>query len=575
MIQGLLEERRHLTRIILLISLMGFLFSCHRGSREEEDHAKYVIDSLNSRYAGSEHIALKNIGLVNNLVALSDSIGYPKGMINSYLILYVVYFREEQYPEANEMLKKALELLDRTDNPFLAGRVYFYCGQFQEKINNDDVALNYYLKSADGFSKARDLGRMAKVYRQIGNISFDNEDWRLAYKYRWLAYNTQLQANDSIELIKDLNNLSIYYSKHGVQDSAKIFLDKALQINEKLKSPRDQGQFLINIASLAIQEKRYDYAEKMISQAMDVCDSIHNRSDFNYLAPYIYINLGLIEKNKGHYEKAGSFIEKAIALAGRNVTLSTQAGMTEELSRINLEMKKFSEASVLMQRYRLLTDSNNRELAKQNLMALEMKYKYEQAEKERIEKIKRQRLYLIITGIVIGLIIFILILLYSRQRIRIRNARLEKKIQDISLERLNRELASQALNMVRLNERKIELINALKQHLPSIKKDNQQIVQKVIAGFENDQNEASWKEFELRFKEVHSEFYDKLLAINPNLTLNEKRLCAFLRLDMTSKEISAITGQSQRAIEQARTRLRKQLNLTNQQISLSSFLSSL
>jgi DNA-binding CsgD family transcriptional regulator len=65
------------------------------------------------------------------------------------------------------------------------------------------------------------------------------------------------------------------------------------------------------------------------------------------------------------------------------------------------------------------------------------------------------------------------------------------------------------------------------------------------------------------------------MAINPNLTLNEKRLCAFLRLDMTSKEISAITGQSVRAIEQARIRLRKQLGLTNQQVSLSAFLSSL
>jgi DNA-binding CsgD family transcriptional regulator len=44
---------------------------------------------------------------------------------------------------------------------------------------------------------------------------------------------------------------------------------------------------------------------------------------------------------------------------------------------------------------------------------------------------------------------------------------------------------------------------------------------------------------------------------------------------MTSKEISSITGQSVRAIEQARTRLRKQLGITNQNASLSAFLSSL
>jgi hypothetical protein len=228
-----------------------------------------------------------------------------------------------------------------------------------------------------------------------------------------------------------------------------------------------------------------------------------------------------------------------------------------------------------MDKYRVLIDSNNTEINKQNLMALELKYKYEQAENERIEKLRRQKLYLTAIGIVIGFIIFILILLYSRQRIKVKNVRLEKKIQDINLERLNRELASHALNMVRMNERKVSLINTLKQHLPNIKKENQQILQNVIKGFEIDQNESAWKEFELRFKEVHRDFYDKLMSINPNLTLNERRLCAFLLLDMTSKEISAITGQSIRAIEQARIRLRKQLGLTNQQLSLSAFLSSL
>ena len=208
-------------------------------------------------------------------------------------------------------------------------------------------------------------------------------------------------------------------------------------------------------------------------------------------------------------------------------------------------------------------------------MLHEQKYEYERIEKERLEKVKKQRIYLFATGIVIVFFILSLILLYSRQRIKIRNARLEKKIQDISLERLNRELASHALNLMRSNERKAELISTLKQQLPGINKENHQILYKVIAGFETDQNESGWKEFEVRFRAVHHGFYEKLLAINPNLTLNEKRLCAFLRLDMTSKEISALTGQSLHAIEQARIRLRKQLDLTNKQVSLSSFLSTL
>jgi tetratricopeptide (TPR) repeat protein len=342
-----------------------------------------------------------------------------------------------------------------------------------------------------------------------------------------------------------------------------------------LNKPGDQAQFLINIASFAIEDNRYDYAEKLLQQAMETCDSINHPKEFLYLSPYIYVNLGLIEKDRGNYHVAKTYFERSLDLAGPHVNLSTQASITYELYKVDLGLENYIEASRLMEKYRVLIDSNNMEINKQNLMALELKYKYEQQELERLERQKKLKLILTGAGILVGLTILILILLYSRQRIKVKNVRLERKIQDINLERLNRELASQALNMVRINERKVSLINTLKQHLPNIKKENQQILQQVIYGFESDQNESAWKEFELRFKEVHHDFYDKLMSINPNLTLNEKRLCAFLRLDMTSKEISAITGQSIRAIEQARIRLRKQLGLTNQQVSLTAFLSSL
>ena len=84
-----------------------------------------------------------------------------------------------------------------------------------------------------------------------------------------------------------------------------------------------------------------------------------------------------------------------------------------------------------------------------------------------------------------------------------------------------------------------------------------------------------WEEFELRFVTTHAGFYDRLQAHCPTLTLNERRLCAFLKLDMTTKEISIITGQTVRAIEIARTRLRKKLSLGQTDTRLFEFLSSL
>jgi DNA-binding response OmpR family regulator len=70
-----------------------------------------------------------------------------------------------------------------------------------------------------------------------------------------------------------------------------------------------------------------------------------------------------------------------------------------------------------------------------------------------------------------------------------------------------------------------------------------------------------WKEFELRFEEEHGKFRENLIRLHPDLTPNEIKLCTFLRLDMSSKEISEITQQSVRALETARSRMRKKLGL--------------
>jgi hypothetical protein len=82
-----------------------------------------------------------------------------------------------------------------------------------------------------------------------------------------------------------------------------------------------------------------------------------------------------------------------------------------------------------------------------------------------------------------------------------------------------------------------------------------------------------WEEFEVRFQNVHNSFFKNLLERHPNLTSNERRLCAFLRLDMSTKEISALTGQSLRAIELGRIRLRKKLELTNTEVTLFDYIS--
>ena len=78
----------------------------------------------------------------------------------------------------------------------------------------------------------------------------------------------------------------------------------------------------------------------------------------------------------------------------------------------------------------------------------------------------------------------------------------------------------------------------------------------------------------MHFKEVHFAFYEMLQKSFPDLTVNEKRLCAFLRLNLTTKEIAAITHQSVKSINMARFRMRKKMNLESD-VDLAGFLASL
>ena len=70
-----------------------------------------------------------------------------------------------------------------------------------------------------------------------------------------------------------------------------------------------------------------------------------------------------------------------------------------------------------------------------------------------------------------------------------------------------------------------------------------------------------WDVFKLYFQEVNKNFYARLEAINANLTTNEQRLCALIKLNMTSKEMASVLNVAPNSIKSSRYRLKKKLGL--------------
>ena len=119
--------------------------------------------------------------------------------------------------------------------------------------------------------------------------------------------------------------------------------------------------------------------------------------------------------------------------------------------------------------------------------------------------------------------------------------------------------------LVEKNEFITSIAKKLVEFKPTTKKDNRDIIQQLINELKQNSSAKIWDEFELRFKEVHSEFYNKLHEKFPDLSPNEIKICAFLRLNMSTKEISSITYQSVKSINMARFRLRKKMNIDREE----------
>jgi DNA-binding CsgD family transcriptional regulator len=97
-------------------------------------------------------------------------------------------------------------------------------------------------------------------------------------------------------------------------------------------------------------------------------------------------------------------------------------------------------------------------------------------------------------------------------------------------------------------------------------------IQKVINDGMND--ERDWNLFEDSFNEAHESFFKKLKAQYPDLVPNDLKLCAYLRMNMSSKEMSSLLNITLRGVEIRRYRLRKKLNVPHDKI-LTEFLMEL
>ena len=243
-------------------------------------------------------------------------------------------------------------------------------------------------------------------------------------------------------------------------------------------------------------------------------------------------------------------------------------------------LKQFKEALSYNKIFKSLNDSLNFESNSEKITRLEMQYNFRK--NQRIQELDDQRTELFRTFSVILaiMIIFVATLLFGHQRALGNKQKLiqtklllENKLLQEELDNKDKSLQENVNFLLNKNELITNISERLVQIKPSFSPDNQRIINEAIIKLQSSIDSDIWDEFEVRFNQVHVDFYNNLSAAHPELTSNDKKLCAFLRLNMTTREIASLTNQTVNSLETARSRLRKKMNISNLDISLPDYLS--
>jgi len=214
------------------------------------------------------------------------------------------------------------------------------------------------------------------------------------------------------------------------------------------------------------------------------------------------------------------------------------------------------------------TESNNR------ISELEIKYETERKERiiEELESKDHYNKLLRLVGILFTtaaiIVLSLLALLYRKQKlIGLHRVAILKKEQIHAREMLNnnrKELTAHVLSLAKAEE-VIRNTNTQINHLiPKVDSETSEQLNTLISNLRSSQNSQKlWREFEQRFDELNNGFINKLLLQYPGLSPTEIRMCALLRLQLSTKDLAELTQRSPRTIEYTRTNIRRKMGLSS------------
>lgn len=511
---------------------------------------------------------------VKELENLSNTLNddYLKAVCNYYY--GAVSWSEDDYDNAFDYLFKAKELaktLPKNDKSLtLKVRIQIVLGACYLKTMKLPQA---YQSLQEGIELNKALGNQYLQFKLDNNLL-------VTYRYLGLqdeiaAINRKMLANPTYSgYNKYMNYFSMarYYLSKKCYDTTEMYLDTALIYSQK---PTFSAWIYLYHGIMENERKAYDKAIVDFDNGLATITEENNLE----LQSNLLINKGLSHALSRNDDQALALINSGIALAKEKEILYLQRNGLHYKCEILYEIgdyKQYAETSRIL---RAIEDSLDATKDLDKLKQLELEHQFDMAKeqleqaqllKEMQEQRSRMILYLIIGALVFAVLMVTLLL--NRNKILLKNKELQKEAMAHELDLRNRELTAKAL----VQSQRQEILTDIVEKLTAVQNDKKKMsdsIQSIINDFKQYRNAQTPEDFDYYFTQTHPDFYKKLSHDFPDLTPYEMHLCAYIRLNLNTKDIAEICGIEPSSVRMARHRLRKSLGITDSDTDLIKFLS--
>lgn len=473
---------------------------------------------------------------------------------------------------AGKLIAEALAVTDSASYEYDFARLRFNQGTIL--INQGDYLNAYilYKRLEFYFKEAGDYLFAGKCCINIAYLLSGIEESQRALEYLHKADTHLREGGYLVQATKNsLNIANIYFQQQRGKE--------AVQILEKLlEDPAAQTDsvFLVSVltalncgASTPQEHRRYTFAAYRMARQTD------NRTCLVYTSA----NLGAYYTDHRICPDSALFYYKqAYSYSTGNPDAYSIPSILSGLSKSFALSGQMDSAYVYLSRYTSYKDSitgNNKIMEinrREGRMAIE---KYESELKQARERAVWNRK---ITCVILLSILFLATLTCYIFWLLRKKEKMEKLLRETenrelseSLSSKNRELTSNTLIISEKNQ----TLKALLKEIEKLKAENVLPpvhairLRKEINNHLDGKDE--WQYFKLHFESVHPDFFLHLKQAYPVLTENDLRLCAYIRIGMTTKEVSQMLSVLPETVNMARYRMRKKLELTQEE-SLEDFL---